>query len=66
MDMAAILIMWPWSFEQTFIPSYQRWNLTSIGPTVSEEKMFEECGRRRTTEACLYYKLTNEPSAQVS
>ena len=29
-----------------------------IGPVVSEEKMFKECGRRRTTEAYLSYKLT--------
>ena len=42
--------------------------LTLIGPVVSEEKMFKECGRqrRRTTETYLYYKLTNELSAQVS
>ena len=27
--------------------------------------MFEECGEQRTTEACLSYKLTDEPSAQL-
>ena len=37
----------------------------------SEEKMFKECGRqttdaRQTMETYLSYKLTNEPSAQVS
>ena len=34
------------------------WNLTLIDPVVSEEKMFKECGPRRTTEAYLSYKLT--------
>ena len=42
----------------------------SIGPVVSEEKRFKECGRQtkdgQTAEAYLSYKLTNEPSAQVS
>ena len=59
MAMAAILVMWP--FEQTFVPPSHRrsiWNLTLIGPVVSEEKMFKECGRRRTTEVYLSYKLT--------
>ena len=49
MDMAAILVMWPGSFEQTFVPpSYggSTWNLTLIGQAVSEEKMFKEGGRR--------------------
>ena len=32
-----------------------------IGPAVSEEEMFEECGRRMDDRCCLYYKLTNEP-----
>ena len=63
MDMAAILVMWPGPFEQTFVPPSHRssiWNLTLIGPVVSEEKMFKECGRRTmtTTEAYLSYKLT--------
>ena len=68
MGMAAILVMWPGPFEQTFVlPSHgdSIWNLASIGQVVSEEKMFKECGQW-TTEACLSYKLTNEPSAQVS
>ena len=71
--MAAILVMWPGPFEQTFVPPSQGdsiWNLASIGPVVSEEKMFKECGRRtdtqQTTEAYLSYKLTREPSALVS
>ena len=78
MGLAAIMVMWPGPFEQTFVPSSHEgsiWNLTLIGQAVSEEKMFKECGRRtddrrrkdgRMTEAYLYYKLTSEPSAQVS
>ena len=61
MAMAAILVMWPGPFEQTFVPPSHRssiWNLTLIGPVVSEEKMFKECGRRTMTEAYLSYKLT--------
>ena len=52
MGMAAILVMWPGPFEQTFVPPSNGgsiWNLTLIGQAVSEEKMFKECGRRRTT-----------------
>ena len=47
-------------------------NLALIGQAVSEENAFENCGRqrrrRRTTDAgaWVYYKLTYEPSAQVS
>ena len=76
MGTAAILVMWPGPFEQTFVsPSHRSdiWNLTLTGPVVSEEKMFKECGRQHmmydawhTTEAYLSYKLTSEPSAQVS
>ena len=73
MGMAAILVMWSGPFEQTFVPPSHGdsiWNLASIGPVVSEEKMFKEYGRQtdgqRTTEAYLSYKLTNEPLAQVS
>ena len=72
-DMVAILVMWPGQFEQTFVAPFHGdsiWNLASIGPVVSEEKMFKECGRQtmdgQTTEAYLSYKLCNEPSAQVS
>ena len=46
------------------------WNRSSNGPVVSEEKMYENVGRRRTDgwtqESLVYYYLTNEPSAQVS
>ena len=68
MGMAAILVMWPGPFEQTFVPPSQGgyiWNLTPIGPVVSEEKMFENVDNThtyiRTTEAYLSYKLTTEP-----
>ena len=44
MGMAAIFVKWPGPHEQTINPpSHGRstWNPTSIGPVVSEEKMFE-------------------------
>ena len=64
--------MWPGPFEQLLFPypiqtPYEIW--ASIGPVVSKEKMFKECGRRtdgQTTEAYLSYKLTDAPSALVS
>ena len=49
MGMVAILVMLPGPFDQTFVlPSHggSIWNLTLIGPAVSEDKMFKECGRR--------------------
>ena len=42
--MAAILVMWPGTFIQTFVPRFQwgtTWNLALSGQVVSEEKMFE-------------------------
>ena len=74
MGMSAALVTWPGPFEQTFVhlsSGDSIWNLASIGTAVSDEKMFKEYGRRtddgrRKTEASLSYKLTNEPSAQVS
>ena len=76
MGMAAILVMWPGLFEQTFLPPSHGdsiWNLASIGSVISEEKMFRvwttdrrRMDRWRMTEAYLSYKLANEPSAQVS
>ena len=73
MSMAATLVMWPEPVEQTFIPPSHGgsvWNLTLIGPVVSEEKMFENVDNIhtyiQTTEAYLSYKLTTEPSAHVS
>ena len=44
LGMVAILDMWPWSFEQCFVPPSQggsTWNLTLTGSVVSEQKMFE-------------------------
>ena len=52
MGMVAILVMWPESFEQIFVPPSQgssMWNLTLIGPVVSEEMMFEKSEHQRTT-----------------
>ena len=52
MGMVATLVMWPGPFEQTFVPPFHRssiWNLTLIGPAVSEEKVFKECERRTPT-----------------
>ena len=48
------------------------WNMKRIGLTASEEMSFENVDRRtdgtdgRTTDTFIYYKLTYEPSAQVS
>ena len=53
-----------YNFKQTFVPPSHggsKRNLALIGPAVSEEKMFEECGRATNDRACLYYKLTHEP-----
>ena len=74
MGMVASLVMWPGPFEQTFVPPSQGGstsNWASIGPVVSEEKMFENVDTLihtyiRTTEASLSYKLTTKPSTQVS
>ena len=44
MSFAAILVMWPGPFEQTFVSASYGvyiWNLSLIGPVVSEVKMFE-------------------------
>ena len=53
MGMAAMLVMWPRSFEQLFFPKGPGgciWNLVAIGPVVSEEKSFEIVDGRRTTD----------------
>ena len=57
MGMAAILVMWPGPFEQTFVSASHR-------GVVSDENLFLKSVW--TTEAYLYYKLTSEASAQVS
>ena len=57
MGVAAILVMWPRPFEQTFVPPSKGisiWNMSSIGPVVSEKKMFENVDGRtdgQTTDA---------------
>ena len=73
MGVAAILVMWLRCREQTFVPPTQggsTLNLAMNGQAVSEKKKFEIVydGRRRRTDAgaWVYYKLTYEPSAQVS
>ena len=71
MGMVAILVMWPGLFEHTFLPPSHGdciWNLASIGPVVYRVCMTDrwQTDDRQMTEAFLSYKLTNEPSAQVS
>ena len=51
--MAAILVKWPWPFEQFCVPLTPGgyiWNLVTIGPVVSEDELFEivDWHRRRT------------------
>ena len=66
MGMAAILVMWPGQFIQTFIPPSQgcsMWSLTLNGQALSKKKMSEHCERTTTTtttdaRALVYYKLT--------
>ena len=51
MGMAAMLVMWPRSFEQLFFPKGPGgciWNLVAIGPVVSEERSFEIVDGRMT------------------
>ena len=73
MSMAATFVMWSGPFEQTFVPPSQWgsiWNLASIGPVVSVEKMFENADIHTYIHtyihthdrACQYYKLTYEVS----
>ena len=53
MGMAAMLVMWPRSFEQFFFPKGPGgciWNLVAIGPVVSEEKSFEIVDGQRTDD----------------
>ena len=59
MGVADILIMWPRCGEQTFSPPAHEvsiWTLALIGPVVSVEKSFEECGR--TDGGALSYLLS--------
>ena len=72
MGMAAILVMCQNHLNKLSSPIPQKLHMKyDFDPAVSEE-MFKECRRRTTTtdegttEAYLSYKLTSEPSAQVS
>ena len=63
MGVGTILVMGPGCCEQTFVPPTQRGsilNLASIGQAVSEMFEIVDAG------AWVSYKLTYEPSAQVS
>ena len=63
MGMAAILVMWPRPYEQTFVtPSHwgSIWNLALIGQAVLEKKIFEN-GGRLTDRPWLDFNLTSEP-----
>ena len=58
---------------QLFVPPTYRcymWNMERIRLTASEEMSFENVDGRtddgRTPDASIYYKLTYEPTAQVS
>ena len=67
------LVMWPWLFEQNFSPYPRRLliNFGFIWPSGFRGDVWK-CWRRTTynirrkIEACLSYKLTNEPLFQVS
>ena len=65
MGMAAMLVMWPRSFEQLFFPKGPGgciWNLVAIGPVVSEKKSFEIVDGRRTDDG----RRTTEPAYTIS
>ena len=70
MSMAAMLVMWPRSFEQLFFPKGPGgciWNLVAIGPVVSEEKSFEIVdGRRTTYVGRTDGRRTTEPAYTIS
>ena len=70
MGMAAMLVMWPRSFEQLFFPKGPGgciWNLVAIGPVVSEEKSFEIVDGRRTDDGRTDDgRRTTEPAYTIS
>ena len=71
MGMAAMLVMWPRSFEQLFFPKGPGgciWNLVAISPVVSEEKSFEIVDGRRTTDGRRTDdgRRTTEPAYTIS
>ena len=62
MGVAAILVMWPEPFEQTFVPASKGvfiWNLSLIGPVVSEEKMFENVDGRTDGRRSDWYTISS-------
>ena len=64
MSMAAILVMWPETIEQTFVPRSQggsMWNLAHTYTPTHTPTHTHTHTHTRTTEVYLYYKLTNEP-----
>ena len=70
MGMAAVLVMWPGPFEQTFVPPSRRssiWNMTDW-PIGFREEDVKRVWTTTTYDGGLpiLYKFTNEPSAQVS
>ena len=68
MGMAAILVMLPGPFEQTFVPpphGNATWNLVSFGPVVSEEKTFKECGRQTDRRRRPTYPISSSVSLRL-
>ena len=64
MGVAAILVMWPGPFEQTFVPvslEVSIWNLNLIGPVVSEE-MFEIVDGRMDERQNDWYTISSPMS----
>ena len=71
MGTVASLVMWPGLFEQIFIPPplpmetpYEIWLQSALW--FLRRRCLKSVDDRQTTEAYISYKLTNEPSAQVS
>ena len=68
--MATIEYLSDWNKKHNYLfplplDEHYMWNMVRIGFTASEEMSFENVDTQ-TTDAYLYYKLTDEPSAQVS
>ena len=77
-DFWSFYLIWAWlpswscdldpPYKQTFLPpshGCSTWNLTSIGPVVSEKKMFENVDRQQTTDDRLQ-TTTTEASHTIS
>ena len=66
MGLEAILVMWPRSFEQTFVPLSQGGSMTVslVKKHFDWHNSFpgEDVWSVWTTEACLSYKLIDEPA----